>query len=111
MLPKMGNSFPIEKDAEDYAALIALALRTELGESRRALKSVMRWTGASEKTAKNWLAGRYGPNGEHLVALAKHSPAVLNAFLTMTGQCPQFGHSKQAHLRQLLQTALELLQR
>ena len=41
------------------------------------------WTGANEKTIKNWFAGRYGPSGDHLVALVRHSDEVLSTFLEM----------------------------
>ena len=44
------------------------------------------WTGANEKTVKNWFAGRYGPSGEHLAVLVRHSDEVLNAFLVMAGR-------------------------
>lgn len=44
------------------------------------------WTGASEKTIKNWFAGCYGPTGAHLVGLARHADDVLGAFLALTGR-------------------------
>jgi hypothetical protein len=44
------------------------------------------WTGANEKTVKNWFSGRYGPSGEHLAVLVRHSDEVLNAFLVMAGR-------------------------
>lgn len=50
------------------------------------MKTVASWTGANEKTVKNWFAGRYGPSGEHLVALARHSDEVLGTFLAMAGR-------------------------
>ena len=44
------------------------------------------WTGANEKTVKNWFSGRYGPSGQHLVDLARHSDEVLGTFLAMAGR-------------------------
>jgi hypothetical protein len=41
------------------------------------------WTGANERTVKNWISGRYAPCGRHLVVLAQHSDQVLNAVLLM----------------------------
>lgn len=35
---------------------------------------------------KNWFSGRYGPSGEHLVALARRSDEVLGTFLTVAGR-------------------------
>ncbi|MGB3446229.1 MAG: hypothetical protein WBA48_05985, partial [Xanthobacteraceae bacterium] len=49
-------------------------------------KSTAGWTGANEKTVKNWFSGRYGPSGEHLAVLVRHSDEVLNAFLVMAGR-------------------------
>jgi hypothetical protein len=69
-----------------YPEAVAAALRVELGDSHRAVKSVMRWTGASERTVKNWLAGTRGPRGEHLVALIRHSNGVLEIVLRLAGR-------------------------
>jgi hypothetical protein len=90
MLPKMGKALP-GRDGRgpskpSYAAAVAAALRDELGDSHRAIKIVMRWTGASERTAKYWFAGTRGPTGEHLVSLVRHSDAVLAIFLHLTGR-------------------------
>jgi hypothetical protein len=46
----------------------------------------MRWTGASEWTVKNWLAGRRGLRGEHLLALIRHSNVVLEIVLQLAGR-------------------------
>jgi hypothetical protein len=86
-LPKKGKALH-RTDREsgssaDYAAAIAEALRHDLGKTHRAVKSVMRWTGASERTVKYWLAGAGGPSGEHLIALARHSDTVLQMILRL----------------------------
>ncbi len=90
MLPKKGKGFP-KRDGKgggglSYAGTIAIALRDELGDTHQAAKTVMRWTGAGERTAKNWLAGTRGPTGEHLLSLVRHSNAVLEAFLRLAGR-------------------------
>lgn len=69
-----------------FAIEIASALKRSLGESRARTKVVASWTGANEKTVKNWFAGRYGPSGEHLVALIRHSDEVLGVLLAMAGR-------------------------
>jgi hypothetical protein len=46
----------------------------------------MRRTGASERTVKYWLAGERGPSGDHLIALARHSDAVLFMLLALAGR-------------------------
>lgn len=65
----------------DYSDLIAVALRTELGDTHRAVKTVMKWTGASERAVKNWLAGDTGPHGPYLIKILRHSNAVLETIL------------------------------
>jgi hypothetical protein len=90
MLPKKGKGFP-KRDGKgggelSYAGAIAIALRGELGDTHQAVKTVMRWTGAGERTAKNWLAGTRGPTGEHLLSLVRNSNAVLEAFLRLAGR-------------------------
>jgi hypothetical protein len=42
---------------------------------------VMRWTGASERAVKNWLAGENGPQGHYLIKILRHSNATLEAVL------------------------------
>jgi hypothetical protein len=90
--PKKGKSFP-KRDGDNksgfnlddlaFAMRIALALKSELKEQNSRAKLVAAWTGASERTVKNWILGRYAPCGRHLVLLARHSDQVLNAILSM----------------------------
>ena len=51
MFPKTGNKFPAEPE-RGYATAIGGALQSELGDGHRAAKTVMRWTSASERSAK-----------------------------------------------------------
>ena len=82
-VPKMGAFVHHENVPADYRAAVAMALHAELGSTHRAIKSAMRWTGASERTVKYWFAGERGPSGEYLVSVARHSDAVLVLLLTM----------------------------
>lgn len=87
MFPKTGRKFPdASRPSDAYARAIAEALRTELGQSHRATKTLMRWTGASDRTAKNWLSGCCGPSGHHLVRLARESDIVLATMLALAGR-------------------------
>jgi hypothetical protein len=70
----------------EYPRLISKALLGELGESARAAKTIMQWTGASERAAKYWLAGDRGPSGYQLILLARNSDAVLHEFLRLSGR-------------------------
>jgi hypothetical protein len=76
----------MEKNLDSYPAAVAHALQRQLGGTHQAVKTVMRWTGASERTVKNWFAGSTGPSGQHLVALARHSDEVLAMFLALAGR-------------------------
>ncbi|WP_156313656.1 hypothetical protein [Erythrobacter sp. SG61-1L] len=64
---------------------IGQALRDELGASRRATKTIMRWTGVSDTTARAWLQGRVSPSGLHLLQLAAKSASVMVVVLQLTG--------------------------
>lgn len=64
-----------------YAELIAEALNGELGGSHRTVKTIMRWTDSSERSAKNWLSGETGPSGFFLIRLCKTSAKVRKLVL------------------------------
>ena len=90
--PKKGKSFPkrdgnggsvFSLDDHAFAMKIASALKAELKDRNSRAKLVAGWTGANERTVKNWILGRYAPCGRHLVLLARHSDQVLNAVLSM----------------------------
>ena len=93
--PKKGKSFPksgresgsdFSVDDPAFALKIAAALRSELKDRNSRAKLVAGWTGANERTVKNWILGRYAPCGRHLVVLAQHSDQVLGAILSMAGR-------------------------
>ena len=93
--PKTGKSFPkrggdgssdFSLDDHAFAMKIASALKAELKDRNSRAKLVASWTGANERTVKNWILGRYAPCGRHLVVLAQHSDQVLNAILSMAGR-------------------------
>lgn len=85
MFPKKGKKLhrnrPEPDKDDEFRQAVASALKSELGTSHQAIKTVMRWTGASERTVKHWFAGSHGPSGHHLVAIARHSDEVLMCFL------------------------------
>jgi hypothetical protein len=89
--PKKGKSFPIK---------IASALTSELKDRNSRAKLVAGWTGANERTVKNWISGRYAPCGRHLVVLAQHSDQVLNAILLMADRHDRFLGGNVEDLRQ-----------
>jgi hypothetical protein len=113
MLPKTGKVLPKGDGTAaaglTYAAAVALALRDELGDSHRAIKVVMRWTGASERTVKNWFAGTRGPTGEHLVSLVSYSDSVFHAFLRLTAREASMVAVNLADARSKLVKILEMV--
>lgn len=105
-LPKMGKELPTNRRrlSTSYASAVAEALTIELSGSNRAIKTVMRWTGASERTAKGWLAGANGPSGEHLIALLGNSDTLLGKILKLAGRGSVI---EAAHLHVLRTTMAE----
>lgn len=70
----------------DYASRIGAALHGELGGSARATKTIMAWTGSSDRTARNWVHAIGGPSGRHLISLMGQSDAVLTMVLELSGR-------------------------
>ena len=94
-----------------FTTLIAAALKNELENSHQTVKTIMRWTGASERTVKNWLAGTHGPSGDHLVQLAKHSDEIFELVLLMADRKPVVTTVTLMRLRAHLQQTIERLDR
>ena len=83
--PNSGNSLPNGRKKasapQPFAKLISSALSAALrGQSSR-IKTVALWTGANDRTVKNWFSGERAPSGDHFLRLAANCPAVLAAFL------------------------------
>lgn len=79
----------------DYSEAIASALRSELGDTHRAVKTVMKWTGASERAVKNWLSGERGPHGRYLVKILRHSDGALQTILAASRRLDLLTHFLQ----------------
>lgn len=106
MLPKTGIVLPKANEPGTYSRAVACALKCEVGATHRAIKIVMRWTGAGERTVKNWFAGTSGPSGEHLVSLIRHSDRVLEALLLLGGRQRIAGEQKLIGVRNKLAEAV-----
>ncbi len=113
MLPKTGRVFPSTGPQPgpglSYPAAIAGALENELGDTHRAIKTAMRWTGASERTIKNWYAGTHGPSGEHLVSLIRDSDAVFAVVLSLAGRDQAISATKLIEAREKLLEISQLI--
>lgn len=89
MFPKKGKTFPTGRDTitdAEFAQAIGSALKVEFGSTRNASKTIMKWTGVSSRTAKNWLNGSNAPSGLNLILLARESNAVLQAMMVMANR-------------------------
>jgi hypothetical protein len=115
MLPKTGKKFPKRgakrAESQRFAVEIGKALRAELGGTHRTVKTIMRWTCASERTIKNWLDGRHGPSGEHLIEVIRHSDAVFSLVLRLTAREHALAMIRVADLRARLVAAVAEIDR
>ena len=111
MLLKKGIVFPDVSEIVTYPATIAYALKHELGNTHRAVKTLMRWTGAGERTVKNWLAGSSGPSGEHLVRIIENSDDALMALLILAGRREALAATQIIEMRNKLADAIEQVDR
>ena len=113
MFHKKGNIFHGGRQdlvsAVEYREAVRSALTYELGGAGRAAKATIRWTGVSERTAKNWIAGSYGPSGEHLIGLMKHSDSVMDAVLGLAGRHETLATQRLALAKQELREVLKVL--
>lgn len=89
---------------------IGLALMGELGATRRATKTVMHWTGVSDRTAHAWLHGKVSPSARHLIALGAHSPSVMRVVLRLSGHGNLEIEIRLKEIEAKLMGALELIQ-
>ena len=90
-LPKKGEELPSvrtrQEQAREFTQAIAEALREELARGA-SIKTIMAWTGAGERTVKEWLAGSNAPRAFQLECLFRSSEAVYERMLTRTGRRP-----------------------
>lgn len=111
MFPKTGTSVPTSRSRGDttgkYARGIGAALRRELGDSRHATKTLMRWTNSSERSIKNWLAAKKGPRGDNLIELIRHSDEVLKEVLRLANRDATETLGSLITLQSLLKTVAE----
>ena len=82
--PRPGKVFPNEPAYARFGPAIAEALKAEFGGSSSAIKSIVRLTGANERTVRNWFEGKNGPGGDNLIALIRHSDTVLRTMLVLS---------------------------
>lgn len=109
MFPKTGNKLHGHISELDLAKLMAHALDAELGSTHRAVKTVMRWTGASERAVKHWFAGTHAPHGCHLVDIIRHSDQALGELLLAAGRDDLIVAIELVALRKKMLEMIELI--
>ena len=108
--PKKGNKLPDDVCATSLASQIAAALKRDLGHTHATVKTLSAWTGAHERTAKQWLSGRICPRGDHLVRLARHSDEVFEV-IRRSAHRPDFEIPRKfEQVRSLLVELLKLVE-
>ncbi|PHR61113.1 MAG: hypothetical protein COA47_06140 [Robiginitomaculum sp.] len=80
-----------------------------VGGAGRAAKTITKWTGVNDRTAKNWILGYHGPSGEHLIELMGNSDTVLAVILELAGRDGALAEEQVKHLRHELRVVLDSL--
>lgn len=84
-LPKKGKKLPSVRRRREHIHALAAVLKEELARGA-SIKTIMAWTGASERTVKGWLSGSSGPSGLYLEGLVRSSEAVYELLMIRTGR-------------------------
>jgi hypothetical protein len=106
---KLHHSGSGQGEQSPLAALLAEALRKEVGRERGSVKRLMRWTGASERAVKAWLSGESQPRADHLISLMAHSDGICGAVLCAAGRTMTLSAGEVMAVRLLLSEALDRL--
>lgn len=106
--PKTGR-FLQGDDEASFAAMVSTVLRGALGERPASVKQVARWTGAGERTVKNWFSGSCAPRCHHFRGLVRHCPEMLEAFLASAGRGERLALARVEEARERLRQALAVL--
>jgi len=113
MFHKKGNIFHRTRQGAisqaEYREAISAALVHDLGGAGRAAKTITKWTGVNDRTAKNWILGYCGPSGEHLIELMRHSDTVLAVVLKLAGRDRVLAEEQVKHFRHELRVVLDSL--
>lgn len=111
MFPKTGNKLPSDSSEQAFAGMMSEALVEGLGQTHQAVKVAMRWTGASDRSVKHWLAGTHAPRGMHLLSLMRHSDEVLRRLLIAAGRSDMLIVLELDMVREKLVETLEFIDR
>lgn len=94
-------------DGEDaFAAMVSMVLRGRFEDRPASIKVVARWTGASERTVKNWFSGHCAPRGHFFRSLVLNCPEMLDAFLLSVGGGDRLAFAKLMEVQRVLKETL-----
>lgn len=104
-LPKKGGKLPAsrtrQQQAQEFTTAISDALKEELARGS-SIKTIMSWTGAGERTVKEWLAGSNAPRAFQLECLFRSSEAVYQSIMLRAGRQPVVTRHKLEALKEQL---------
>ena len=95
-----------EAGEDAFATMVARVLRGRFKERPASIKIVARWTGASERTVKNWFSGHCAPRGHFFRSLVLNCPEMLDAFLLSVGGGDRLASAKLMEVQRVLKEAL-----
>lgn len=99
-----------EAGEDAFAAMVATVLHGRFEERPASIKVVARWTGASERTVKNWFSGHCAPRGHFFRSLVLNCPEMLDAFLLSVGGGDRLAAAKLMEVQRVLREALALIE-
>jgi hypothetical protein len=92
-----------------FAETIATAMQAEWGTTPSARKEVGRITNANERAVRNWFEGKNGPSGENLLLLIRHSDAVLQTVLELSGRQALMPAARMLGIRDRLKEVVDAI--
>jgi hypothetical protein len=107
-----GRRIPTRNDRAElpgFAEAIRAALHQEYGDTHAAAKTIARLTGGTDRSAKNWLAAKNGPNGRSLIALCRHSDSVFEIVIRLCDRDQLLKVKRLIDAREKLRETLALL--
>ena len=113
--PNSGKTIPSSSGrigktgGHDFTTVIAETLRKTFGHSGRSIKTVMAYTGAGERTVRNWFECKNGPSGHNLIELLRNSDEILEAVLLMAGREEVLAGKLLVDARDMLVEMLEII--
>lgn len=104
-LPIKGGKSPSarvrQEQAQEFARAIAEALKEELVRGA-SIKTIMAWTGAGERTVKEWLAGSNAPRAFQVECLMRSSDLIYERLMVRTGRKPVVNRESLKALKEQL---------